>query len=242
MRPGARSRSPTELSTFCPPGHPPPYCWQRSHPDKCSDLPDRSAKSRSPIWRRRRSGLPTVPRLTGPQDTTAEIQALHPDLIIDYGTVSPRYKQLAQETQKKTGIPTLLFDGALDQIPAVARTLGQILHQPDQAEADCPCRRGDPGAADPAEAHPSVYYARGADGLQATAPNTDVTAIFARLGWRVVAPDGTGTFRPTTVDTIRTLDPDIIILADPEAKDVLAKAPWSGLRAVRELACLYRAA
>ena len=38
----------------------------------------------------------------------------------------------------------------------------------------------------------------------------------------------------TTADTIRTLDPDIIILADPEAKDVLAKAPWSGLRAVRD--------
>ena len=50
----------------------------------------------------------------------------------------------------------------------------------------------------------------------------------------MVAPDGTGTFRPTTVDTIRTLDPDIIILSDPEAKDVLAKAPWSSLRAVRD--------
>jgi hypothetical protein len=39
--------------------------------------------------------LSTVPRLTGPLDNTAAIQALHPDLIIDYGTVSPRYKQLA---------------------------------------------------------------------------------------------------------------------------------------------------
>jgi iron complex transport system substrate-binding protein len=180
------------------------------------------------------NGLPNVPRLTGPQDTTAEIQALHPDLIIDYGTVSPRYKQLAQETQKKTGIPTLLFDGALDQIPAVARTLGQILHQPDQAEAVARVAEAILALPMPEESHPSVYYARGADGLQATAPNTDVTAIFARLGWRVVAPDGTGTFRPTTVDTIRTLDPDIIILSDPEAKDVLAKAPWSGLRAVRD--------
>jgi iron complex transport system substrate-binding protein len=180
------------------------------------------------------SGLPNVPRLTGPQDTTAEIQALHPDLIIDYGTVSPRYKQLAEDTQKKTGIPTLLFDGALDQIPSVARSLGLILHQAEQAEAVARVAEAILALPVPAESHPSVYYARGADGLQATAPNTDVTAIFARLGWRVVAPDGTGTFRPTTVDTIRTLDPDIIILADPEAKDVLAKAPWTGLRAVRE--------
>jgi iron complex transport system substrate-binding protein len=180
------------------------------------------------------SGLPNVPRLTAPQDTTAEVQALHPDLIIDYGTVSPRYKQLAQETQKKTGIPTLLFDGALDQIPSVARTLGQILHQPEQAEAVARVAEAILSLPMPPASHPNVYYARGADGLLAAAPNTDVTAIFARLGWRVVAPEGTGTFRPTTIEAVRTLDPDIIILADPEAKDGLAKAPWSGLRAVRD--------
>ncbi|HEY4042543.1 MAG TPA: ABC transporter substrate-binding protein [Rhodopila sp.] len=180
------------------------------------------------------SSLPTVPRLTGPQDNTAAIEALHPDLIIDYGTVSARYKQLALDTQQKTGIPTLLFDGALDQIPAVARTLGRILHQPAQAEAVARMAEAILSLPLPAGAHPSVYYARGADGLQATAPNTDVTAVFAHLGWRVVAPDGTGTFRPTTIDTIRALDPDIIVLADPEAKDVLAHPPWSGLRAVRD--------
>lgn len=180
------------------------------------------------------SGLSTVPRLTGPQDNTAAIQALHPDLIIDYGTVSPRYTQLAEDTQKKTGIPTLLFDGALDQIPSVARTLGRILHQPQQAEAVARMAEAILALPLPAAPHPSVYYARGADGLLATAPNTDVTAVFARLGWRVVAPDGKGTFRPATIEAIRTLDPDVIILSDPAAKDVLASPAWSGLRAVRD--------
>jgi iron complex transport system substrate-binding protein len=180
------------------------------------------------------SGLPTVPRLTGPQDNTAAIQALHPDLIIDYGTVSPRYKQVAQDTQQKTGIPTLLFDGALDQIPAVARTIGRILHQPEQAEAVARMAEAILSLPIPSNVHPTVLYARGADGLLVAAPGTDVTAVFARLGWRVLAPDGTGTFRPTTTDAIRTLDPDIIILSDPEAKDVLARPPWSGLRAVRD--------
>ena len=180
------------------------------------------------------SGLPTVPRLTGPQDTTAAIQALHPDLIIDYGTVSPRYKQLAQDTQQKTGIPTLLFDGALDQVPAVARTIGRILHQPEQAEAVARMAEAILSLPIPGDDHPTVLYARGADGLLVAAPGTDVTAIFARLGWRVVAPDGAGTFRPATLDAIRALDPDIIILADPEAKDVLASPAWSGLRAVRD--------
>jgi iron complex transport system substrate-binding protein len=180
------------------------------------------------------SGLPTVPRLTGPQDNTAAIQALHPDLIIDYGTVSARYKQLAQDTQQKTGIPTLLLDGALDQIPTVARTLGHILHQPEQAEAVARMAEAILSLPISADRHPTVLYARGADGLQVAAAGTDVTAIFTRLGWKVLAPEGTGTFRPTTLDVIRKLDPDIIILSDPEAKDVLAGAAWSGLRAVRD--------
>ena len=165
---------------------------------------------------------------------TAEIQALHPDLIIDYGTVSPRYKQLAQDTQQKTGIPTLLFDGALDQIPSVARTLGQILHQSAQAEAIARFAGAILALPVPPGTHQRVLYARGPEGLLVAAPNTDMTAIFGRLGWQVVAPEGTGTFRPASLEAIRTLDPDIIILSDPAAKDVLATTPWAGIRAVRD--------
>jgi iron complex transport system substrate-binding protein len=178
--------------------------------------------------------LPAVPRLTGQQDMTAEIQALHPDLIIDYGTVSPRYRQLAQDTQQKTGVPTVLFDGALDQIPSVARTIGRITHQPEQAEAVARMAEAILALPVAAGSHPRVLYARGADGSLAAAPGTDVTAVFARLGWQTVAPEGTGTFRPATIEAIRALNPDVIILSDPAAWDVLHRAPWAGLRAVRE--------
>jgi iron complex transport system substrate-binding protein len=180
------------------------------------------------------SGLPTVPRLTGHPDMTPALRDLRPDLIIDYGNVAPRYKQLAQDTQQATGIPTLLFDGALDQIPTVARTLGKILHQPDRAEAVARFAEAILALPIPPDSHPRVLYARGADGLLVAAPGTDVTAIFPRLGWQVVAPDGTGTFRPSTVEAIRALDPDVIILADAAAKDLLTTAPWASLRAVRD--------
>jgi iron complex transport system substrate-binding protein len=180
------------------------------------------------------SALPTVPRLTGHPDMTPAMRDLRPDLIVDYGSVAPRYKQLAQETQQKTGIPTVLFDGALDQIPSVARTLGRLLHQPEQAEAVARFAEAILALPAPANTHPRVLYARGADGLLVAAPGTDVTAIFDRLGWQVVAPDGTGTFRPATLEAIRTLDPDIIILSDPAAKAVLATAPWASLRAVHD--------
>ena len=50
----------------------------------------------------------------------------------------------------------------------------------------------------------------------------------------MLPPDGTGTFRAADVAAIGALDPDIIILADPAAKDVLTSAAWAGLRAVRD--------
>lgn len=180
------------------------------------------------------NGLPTVPRLTGHPDMTPAMHELHPDLIIDYGSTAPRYQQLAQDTQDKTGIPTLLFDGALDQIPSVARTLGRILHQPDQAEAVARAAEAILALPMPQNAHPSVLLVRGADGLLAAAPGTDVTAIFDRIGWRVVAPTGTSTFRQASIETIQSLDPDIIILSDPAAKNVLKTGPWANLRAVRD--------
>ncbi len=176
------------------------------------------------------AALPPVPRLTAGQD----IDMLRPDLIVDYGTVSPRYTQLAEDTQQKTGIPSLLFDGALDQVPVVARSLGQILHQPERAETVARLAEAILALPPSSGAHPRVFYARGTDGMLAAAPGTDITAVFTRLGWQVVVPDGSGTFRSASVKEINSLDPDMIILANPAAKDVLASPAWSSLRAVRD--------
>ena len=59
------------------------------------------------------AGLPTVPMLTGRQDVTGQVAALNPDLILDYGAVNPRYAQIIEAVQAKTGIPAVLLDGAL---------------------------------------------------------------------------------------------------------------------------------
>src|ERR1700722_3995827 len=77
---------------------------------------------------------PRIPRLTGRDDVTDKIKALQPDLILDYGEVTPRYFELTQTTQQKTGIPTVLFAGALDKIPLVVRQVGAMLHREARAE------------------------------------------------------------------------------------------------------------
>src|SRR6202035_3874155 len=78
--------------------------------------------------------LPQVPRLTGRDDVIAKVVALKPDLIVDYGTVSPRYADLARATQQKTGVPTILLDGSLTAIPQAIRTLGGFVHREGRAE------------------------------------------------------------------------------------------------------------
>ena len=176
--------------------------------------------------------LPQIPRLTGRDDVTGKIQALKPDLIVDYGTVSPRYADLAKTTQQSTGIPTILLDGSLAEIPHVIRMLGGILHRAGRAETlatfaeallALPAMQG---------SHKRVVYARGADGLTVAAPGTDVTEVFTRLGWQVVAPDGSGLFRPSSIAAIRALDPDRLIFSDPAMREtVMRDDAW---RAVRE--------
>ena len=177
--------------------------------------------------------LPVVPRLTGREDVTAKVQALHPDLILDYGTISPRYADLARTTQQHTGIPTILLDGALPEIPAVLRSVGKISHR--EARAETLATLAEAILALPlGQDHPHVLYARGPDGLAVAASGTDVTAVFDRLGWQVVAPSGEGTFRFATVDEIRTLDPDIVIFADPAMREGVMHDPaWRSVRAVQ---------
>jgi iron complex transport system substrate-binding protein len=179
--------------------------------------------------------LPQVPRLTGREDVIDKVEALHPDLILDYGTVSPRYADLARETQQRTGIPTLLLDGSLSEIPHAFRLLGSILHRPDRAETLATLAEALLALPAAQAAHPRVVYARGADGLTVAAPGTDVTAVFARLGWQVLAPDGQGAFRTASIDTIGRLDPDILIFSDPAMHDrVMHVAAWRSVKAVRE--------
>ena len=178
--------------------------------------------------------LPVVPRLTGRDDAIDKVVALKPDLIVDYGTVSPRYADLARATQQRTGIPTMLLDGSLAQIPHAFRLLGNILHREGRAETLA--KFAEALLAVPvSEAHPRVLCARGADGLTIVAPGTDLAETFTRLGWQVAAPAGQGSSRQASIDDIRALDPDIVVFSDPAMRATLDHSDaWRSLRAARD--------
>ena len=179
--------------------------------------------------------LPTVPMLTGRQDVTDQVVALHPDLILDYGTISPRYVQLIEATQTKTGIPAVLFDGALAKTPQVLRALGVALHRQDRGEllareaeailAAVPMSRG---------TVPRVYYGRGPDGLVGS-PGSGAAEVFALLDWQVLTPEASGTPSRTNIGAIAALDPDVLIFqSDGMRKTVAESSQWRALRATRE--------
>jgi iron complex transport system substrate-binding protein len=177
---------------------------------------------------------PQVPRLTGRDDVTDKILALKPDLILDYGTIAPRYIDLAKATQQRTGVPTVLLDGSLAEIPHGFRVLGSILHREERAETLA--RFTEALLASPKKPGASlrIVCARGPDGMTLVAPGTDLAESFTRAGWQLVAPPGQGPSRQATLDDIRALDPDVIVFTDPAMRATLAQSDaWRSLRAVR---------
>jgi iron complex transport system substrate-binding protein len=179
--------------------------------------------------------LPQVPRLTGRDDVIAKVVALKPELIVDYGTISPRYADLARATQQRTGVATLLLDGSLTEIPHVFRLLGNILHREGRAETLAKFAEALLAVPERQAAHPRVLCVRGADGLTAVAPGADLAETFTHLGWQVVAPAGQGSSRQASFDDIRALDPDIVVFSDPAMRATLDHSDtWRSLRAVRD--------
>lgn len=179
--------------------------------------------------------LAQVPRLTGKDDVIDKAVALKPDLILDYGTIAPRYTDLAKSTQQRTGIPTLLLDGSLADVPKVFRLLGSVLHRDERAETLA--RFAAALLAAPKQRHipPSVVCARGPDGLTLVAPGADLAETFTRAGFRLVAPPGQGQSRQVSLDDLRALDPDLIVFTDPAMRATLAQSgAWRSLRAVRD--------
>ncbi len=158
-----------------------------------------------------------------------------PDLIVDYGDTDARWARRDEQVQARTGIPTLLLDGALARTPEVLRSLGAALGRTARAErlAQFAERIMQAGAASGPPR--TVVYARSTDGLTLVAPGALGAEVFKVLHWKVLAPPGKGHLRHATLAQIAALDPDMLIFAEPVMREVVGRSPqWRALRAVRE--------
>ncbi len=191
------------------------------------------------------AALPALGRLTG-RGNTANVEvvlAARPDVIVDYGSLGAMYVSLADQVQKQTGVPYLLYDGSLAAIPTVSAALGDLLGVPGAARdlaryAERTLREVDRRVARvPAERRPRVYYARGPRGLETAAPGSINVESLDRLGARNVAGEESGRARlgSVSVEQVIAWNPEAIVTIDPAFARSLPGDPlWRDVRAVRD--------
>jgi iron complex transport system substrate-binding protein len=188
--------------------------------------------------------LPEIGRLTGRGDT-ANLEAVvnaKPDLIIDFGSVTPTYASLADRVQNQTGIPYLLFDGRFAKSAEVLRLVGGALGV--EARADMLAHDVEDSLAEvdrvtasvPPAQRPRVYLARGPSGLETGTRGSINTEIIERAGGINVVDLGGEQGRLLTVSLEQVLawNPDTIVSIDQGFVDQARKAPgWADTGAVR---------
>jgi iron complex transport system substrate-binding protein len=168
--------------------------------------------------------LPEFGRLTGRGDT-ANVEVVlkaKPDLIFDFGSVSPTYVSLAERVQQQTGIPYLLINGRLDQTAASVRLLGKALGISQRAEAIARYVEQTERLIDmrlndmPDTARKRVYLARQPNGLETGLRGSINTEIIERAGGVNVAERATGRggIANVSIEQLLAWAPDTIITWD----------------------------
>lgn len=212
-------------------------------PDAMVGWPRAPEDEDRPFLRPETRDLPALGRLTGKGDTVnlEVLLTARPDLIVDYGTVNATYRDLARRVQAQTGTPYALIDGSLPTIPATLRTLGELLAETQRGETLAAYAEATFAGIDailaaiPEDRRPTVYLARGPEGIETAARGSINAEIIDRVGGRnVVAagPDGLATVSP---EQVQAWAPEVIVTIDADfAAHVGTMPEWQGIPAVRD--------
>ena len=179
--------------------------------------------------------LPVTGRLTGSDgDALLErIQGLSPDLIVDFGSVSDKYVELATRIQARTGIPYILADSSISSMAESTRLVSRALGVAE---------RGNALALDiemtlsrlhslPRHACPQVYFAEGVTGLEEERRRGSFLELIELAGGChvEVMPRKTGS------RLAFAMEPEIIITRDRDFYDSVWQDPkWGDVQAVRD--------
>ena len=186
--------------------------------------------------------LPELGRLTG-RGNTANVEVVlkaKPDLIVDVGSTAATFASLADRVQQQTGIPYVLLDGRLEttarQIEKLATVLGDEARGRElaaywRAKVDPLKARIE---AVPADRRPSVYYARGPQGLYTGLGGSINVEMIEFLGARNVAGGEKGGLAQVGFEQVVLWDPPVIVTNDPNFMREVWKVPvWQSVTAVR---------
>lgn len=229
---------PDKITRVLPAGPPAAVAVYAVAPDKMIGWPHPfSAEAEAFIAPAYRS-LPVVGRITArePELTPAEIKALKPDVIVDFGSLDPRYAALADKIQAETGIPYVLIDGRLYHAPDSLRMVGEAVGEPAAGAALAQAAENLLSRAATATKMygPTVYFARGENGLETGGTGSTAIEIIEIAGARNAAENaGDGTLK-VTLEQLRQWNPDAIVAANAAlAEKIRANPGWQSLRAVK---------
>ncbi|BDE07162.1 cobalamin-binding protein [Vulcanimicrobium alpinum] len=163
------------------------------------------------------------------------IVALHPDLAIGI----PAQRTFAAELARAGVRSVLLPDDAYDDIARNLRTIGRLTGHVSEANAlierlqarTAALRRTVRSRARP----PTAFVVLGAAPIFTVGRGSYIANLIALAGGRNAADDVTLPYARYSGETLLARQPDVLIV-DPAVhlEAVLDRAPWNGLRAVRE--------
>ncbi|HTI31717.1 MAG TPA: hypothetical protein VL405_06260 [Sphingomonas sp.] len=151
------------------------------------------------------------------------IAALKPEIIIDYGDVTPQFQEIAARNESKLGVPYRLIDGRLAATPQAFEEASRLIGAPrglELAEASRALLRQ--WRALPAG--PSFYYARDADGLETGFAGSLATGVLDGANWANVATGGENLKRVQR-EAVAAWDPEVIVTLDRKFAEGAAADP-----------------
>jgi iron complex transport system substrate-binding protein len=214
-------------------------------PEKMIGWPSAPRPNEREFLRSRERDLPEFGRLTGRGDT-ANVEvglSARPDLVFDFGSVTPTYVSLADRVAEQTRFPYLLLDGRLDRTAASIRLLGATMGTAERAEVIARYveeteRSIEARLADlPQAERRRVYLARQANGLETGLAGSINTEIIERAGGINVAErtSGRGSIANVSIEQVIAWAPDTIVTWDANFfARVFSDPVWASIPAVRD--------
>jgi iron complex transport system substrate-binding protein len=181
--------------------------------------------------------LPEVGALTHGDADPSAVARWHPDLILDVGSVTPRYVALADRVQAATHVPYLLLDGRLERTPQTYRRLGVLLGDPRRGEALAEAAERLLKAATPGPASLGYYYAHGPSGLATSGADSIMVDVPRLIGLRNVLPnEQRADIVAVSREQLVGWHPELVLTSDAGFAAALRSDPaWRGLAESRIL-------